>query len=156
MRAHLLRGDIDAAMSAALQLSSLDATRPDPTDLLVDDALDQRRVHLARQAIAAVDGTVSAAQTAQLKARVALAENDHASAKAILVMAIETAPDNVPLRTLLTEVMVAAGTAAEARAVLAHIGKPPVNPVDPAAPAAPADGYQGDLDRGSPPTTRIG
>jgi hypothetical protein len=48
-------------------------------------------------------------------------------------MAIEAHPDAAPLRTLLAEVMVASGTAADARAVLSTLGLAPVNPLPPDA-----------------------
>lgn len=137
MRAHLLRGDIPAATRVAERLDAGQVTRPDPLDLLVEAALDLGRVQLARQILAGA--TPAPAQSAHLRARIAQSLGDFDSAKAILVMAIEQLPDAAALRTHLAEVMVAAGTAAEARAVLAHIGQPPVNPRDPANPADSGD-----------------
>jgi len=146
LRAHLLRGDLPTAITAARRLSAALPDRPDAVDMLVDVALDHGRAQTARLVLAETESTIPATQAALIKARIALSEGDFATAKAILVMAIEGHPDHVALRTLLTEVMVAAGTAAEARAVLAHIGQPPVNP--------PVPGADGDC--GSRPEKRIG
>ncbi len=109
-RAQLLRGDLVAALTAARHLSEILPGRPDPVDLLVDVALEHGRVHLARTVVAQAETTAPAAQTALLKARIALSEGDFPAAKAILVTAIEAAPDVAALRALLAEVMVAAGT----------------------------------------------
>jgi predicted Zn-dependent protease len=133
LRAHLLRGDLPTAIASARRLSAALPDRPDAVDMLVEVALDHGRAQTARQVLAVAEASIPAAQAAHIKARIAMAEGDFPTAKAILVMAIERHPDHVALRTLLTEVMVAAGTAAEARAVLAHIGQPPVNPPIPGA-----------------------
>lgn len=136
-RAHLDLGrdDLPSALEMAQRLSLAQGGWPDPADMLVEDALAQAHPSAARAVLALVEPQIPAPQAAAIKARIALAEDDFAAAKAILVMAIERGPDHPGLRALLTEVMVAAGTAAEARAVLAHIGQPPVNP--PATPSAP-------------------
>jgi len=131
----LQAGDVPAALDAARHLPDM---RPDAVDTLVDIALDVARVDLARGVLATTEATIPAAQAAHIKARIAVHEGELATAKAILVVAIERHPDEVVLRRLLTEVMVAAGTAADARAVLTHIGQPPVNPPAPGSQAAPA------------------
>ncbi|PWK58090.1 tetratricopeptide repeat protein [Roseicyclus mahoneyensis] len=127
-RAQLLRGDLAAALTASRHLSQMLPGRPDPVELLVDVALEHGRVQLARCVVAQAEPTAPAAQTALLKARIALSQGDFPAAKAILVTAVEAAPDVAALRALLAEVMVAAGTAADARAVLTHLGQPPVCP----------------------------
>lgn len=131
MRGHLLRGDLPTAMTVAATLSADAPGHPDPVELLVDAALEHRRVDLARAVLGQVEQTIAAPQSAHFKARIAMTEGDFPAAKAILVTAIEDAPDQPMLRALLAEVMVAAGTAAEARAVLAHLGQPPANPPPP-------------------------
>jgi len=130
-RGHLIRGEISAARQAAEKLAGLQPDRADPTDLLIEIALTEGRADLARTLLAesGAMGTVSPAQSAVASARIAQAEGDLPAAVAILVLAAEDHPDNTTLRTLLAEVMVAAGTAGEARAVLAHLGRPPVNPI---------------------------
>lgn len=132
-RAHVLRGDLAAALLVARQISAAQGGRPDAVDLMIDDALAHGGAPLARAALALATPMIPALQIVQIKARIALAEDDFIAAKAILVMALEHGPDHPALRALLTEVMVAAGTAAETRAVLAHIGQPPVNPPAPGA-----------------------
>lgn len=130
--AQLLRGDVATALAGARQVA--DPTgRHDAVDLLVDVALEHGRGQLARSVLAEVEATIPASHAAQLKARIAVADGDLHAAKAILVMAIEADPDAAPLRTLLAEVMVAGGTAADARAVLAVLGQAPVNPPHPDA-----------------------
>ena len=132
----LRHGDIAAALAAA---KDLPAARPDPVDMLVDLALADDNAQLARHVLAETEATIPEAQAARIKARIAVSEGELAAAKAILVVAIERHPGQVALRTLLTEVMVAAGTAADARAVLTHIGRPPVNPPAPGTPEAEPD-----------------
>jgi thioredoxin-like negative regulator of GroEL len=131
--AHLMRGELPDALRAARHLAKALPTQPDPVDLLIDISLEQGRAQLARQVLAAAEEEVGVpvAQAVHIKARIALSEGDFLGAKAVLVAAIEKAPDHPALRTLLTEVMVASGTAGDARAVLAHIGQPPVNPAKP-------------------------
>jgi thioredoxin-like negative regulator of GroEL len=153
--AHLMRGELSDAMRAARHLSTALPTHPDPVDLLIDIALEQGRAQLARQVLAAAEDEVgvSDVQAVHIKARIALSEGDFLAAKAVLVAAIERAPEQTPLRTLLTEVMVAAGTASDARAVLSHIGQPPVNPAQPgeATPDTAAETLTAPL-----PETRLG
>jgi hypothetical protein len=127
IRAQLLRGDIATALAAAQHLTGQKG-RHDAVDLLIDVALEHGQRQLARSVLAEAEAAIPAAQAAQLKARIAVSEGDLEAAKAILVMAIEADPDATPLRTLLAEVMVAAGTAADALAVLSTLGAAPVNP----------------------------
>lgn len=151
--AQLLRGEIDVALAAARQLAG-QTGRQDGVDLLVEIALEQGRAQVARSVLAQTEATIPPAQAAQIKARIAVSEGDLEAAKAILVMAIETVGDAAPLRTLLAEVMVAAGTASDARAVLATLGLAPVNP-----PASDDDGLDDDLAQGAAlaqPGKRIG
>lgn len=68
---------------------------------------------------------VSRADVAAAKARIAIASGDGAAARAILVQAIEAAPKASALRTLMTEVMLATGRAADVRPVLQHLGQAP-------------------------------
>src|SRR6056297_378438 len=90
---------------------------------------------------AEADGATRKSESAQIKARIAMAERDFLAAKAILAAAVEADPDNGALRRLMAEVMVASGSAADVRAVLAHLGQMPVNPP---APKAPGDDQDGD------------
>jgi hypothetical protein len=145
-RAHLLRGDLPAALAVAQQVAAAQGGRADPVDLVIEDALGLGQIGTARGVLALVAPLITAPHGAQIKARIALGEEDFAAAKAILVMAIEQSPDHPGLRALLAEVMVAAGSAAEVRAVLTHIAKPPVNPISATAPApgtAPCEGETG-------------
>ena len=134
IRARLSGGALEEAAAAAARLARLPG-QSGALELLVELALEQRDLRLARRLVAeaeAGDGGLSAVLAARLKARIALADGDIGAARAIVVTAAERAPDHPALRALLTEVMVAAGTASDARAVLTHLGKPPVNPADPA------------------------
>lgn len=62
------------------------------------------------------------AELAAAKARIAHATGDAAAAHAILVAAIETAPEVRMLRILMSEIMLSAGRASDARPVLRHLG----------------------------------
>lgn len=114
------------------------APTPDPLealDLIVEAALAAGAVQAARAAVAEAEaeGRLPPWRVACHKARIALATGDLLAARAILVLALDAAPGNAALRALLAEAMVAAGQAADARAVLGHIGSPPVNPPPEAA-----------------------
>lgn len=132
-RGHLARADLRAARQTAERWSVLLAERPDPLDLLIDTALAEDRVDLARTLLTEAEASASTApgpaQGAAARARIARASGDMHAAMAILVQAIEAHPNSSALRALLAEVMVAAGTAGDARAVLTHLGQPPVNPL---------------------------
>jgi predicted Zn-dependent protease len=125
----LAAGDRAGATEAAERLSRLPG-QPEAPDLVIETALEMDDLAVARDALAEAEasGRLSPSRTACLKARIALETGDHAAAKAILVTAIDRAPDLPQLRSLLAEVMVAGGTAAEARAVLNNLGRSPVNP----------------------------
>lgn len=138
LRAQMLRGDFAAALEAARHLAEQDGVS-EPVELLLDIALEHGSIRLARTVLAETEAEITALQSAMLRARIAVSERDFPAAKAILVTAIEAEPDAPPLRTLLTEVMVAAGTAADARAVLSMLGLPPVNPPTPGADDAEDD-----------------
>lgn len=129
LRAQLAEGDIPGAMDCAARMARL-PDQPDAMELVVDAALDTGAVQIARTAVSEAEaaGAIQPSRAACLKARIALETGDLLAARAILVLALDAAPGNAALRTLLTEAMVAAGTAADARAVLGHIGRPPVNP----------------------------
>lgn len=131
VRAHLHRGDIATAL-AALRAGAGVSGRADAVAGLVELALEDGRVQLARSVLAFAEdeaqGHLPQGLTAQIKARIALAQGDLDAARAILVMAVEADPAAPALRALLAETMVAAGTAADARAVLSTLGAAPVNP----------------------------
>jgi hypothetical protein len=128
IRALLGRGDIEAALERARRAQPM-ASRSDAVDLVVDLALEAERLQLARGILAHVGAEISPLQDAHVRARIALCEGDLAAATAILVTAIEAQPGAMPLRALLAEVMVAAGNAADVRAVLSMLGMAPVNPL---------------------------
>ena len=123
LRAHLMRGALEEARGAAELLAGL-SDQDSSLGHLVSQALDLGQVQLARRALAEVEGTgrLASHEVALLKARIATAQGDPAAARAILVAAIEATPDQLGPRRALTEVMVATGTAADARAVLTHLG----------------------------------
>ena len=129
LRALITEGQIDAATETAERMSRLPG-QSDPLDLFTEAALETGSIKAARTVLseAEAEGTLPPARSALLKARIALATGDLLAAQAILVLAIDTCPDNAALRALLAEVMVAAGTAADARVVLGHMGRAPVNP----------------------------
>lgn len=127
IRAQMLRGDFAAALAAARHIAEMSGPA-EPHELLLEIALEHGSIGLARTVLADAEAKVTPVQAAMIRARIAIFERDFAAAKAILVSAIEAEPDAAPLRLLLTEAMVAAGTAADARAVLSMLGQPPVNP----------------------------
>ncbi len=101
---------------------------PDPTlDRLVAAALDLGQVQQARRLVAEGEakGDLSPGAAALFKARIAAATGDFCAAQAILIAAIEAQPDHAAPRRALAEVMLAKGTAADARSVLAHLGPAP-------------------------------
>ncbi|MFW5881136.1 MAG: hypothetical protein ACOCTP_01280, partial [Roseicyclus sp.] len=72
------------------------------------------------------------------RARIAIHTGDYPAARAILVRGIEREPDVSALRALMTEVLIADGSASQARAVVSHLGQPPTAPGPEAAqPAGP-------------------
>lgn len=107
--------DFDVDLSDALQADQISAART-----LVANAEAVLAAHEAEEDAKALD--VSRADVAAAKARIAIATGDGAAARAILVQAIEAAPKVVALRTLMTEVMLATGRAADVRPVLQHLG----------------------------------
>ncbi|MBF9059878.1 tetratricopeptide repeat protein [Rhodobacterales bacterium HKCCSP123] len=134
LRTQVADGDLEGASETAARLSRM----PDQSaalDLFLDAALDAGAVQTARTAIseAEAEGAIPSWRAAYHKARIAFETGDLLAARAILVLALDTTPGNPALRALLVETMVAAGTASDARAVLGHIGSPPVNPAPDAA-----------------------
>jgi len=133
VRVHLANGKPDAAEPAvqALRAFPLEA---ETLNVLLDFALARHALQEARALLAMAEsvGIAPPIIDAQIKARIAMAGGDFAAAKAILTPAIETYPDAVPLRALMTEVMVAGGNASDVRAVLSHLGRPPSRPAAPA------------------------
>ena len=103
-------------------------TRPDAVDFLIDLALGAERIQLARTILSHEDSQIPAAQAAHIRARIALSDGDPEAAMAILVAAVEAQPGAAHLRSLLAEVMVAAGQASDVRAVLSMLGMAPVTP----------------------------
>ena len=112
--------------------------RSEPSDNLnssVRQAISEGNIRLARDLLAAEEQRVSEiglantdhahAQIAAGKARIALATQDGAAAHAILLSAIEAAPENRSLRVLMSEVMLSNGRATDVRPVLSHIGRDP-------------------------------
>lgn len=104
-------------------------------DVELREALDGDRISDARTLVANAEAVLAAhdasevlaedvtrADVAAAKARIAIATGDSAAARAILVQAIEAAPKVTMLRTLMTEVMLANGRAADVRPVLKHLG----------------------------------
>lgn len=123
LSAHLGQGATDQARASADLLARLEG-QASGLGLLIEAALDLGRVQAARVALAQAEGSgeLSMSEAALLRARIAQGIGDLDAARAILVAAIETAPDQIAPRRALAEVMVAMGTAADARAVLAHLG----------------------------------
>ncbi|MBF9043780.1 hypothetical protein HKCCE4037_10605 [Rhodobacterales bacterium HKCCE4037] len=97
--------------------------------LATDDIRSARTLVAAEEARLREDGgTPSASALAEVsaaKARIAMASNDASAAHAILVTAIEAAPDDRALQVLMSEVMLASGRATDVRPVLSHLGKTP-------------------------------
>lgn len=129
LRAQIADGNLGAAGETAARLARM-PNQPEALDLLLDAAIGTGAVQTARTAIveAEDEGAIAPWRAAYHKARIAFETGDLLAARAILLPALDAAPGNAALRALLAEAMVAAGTAAEARAVLGHIGSPPVNP----------------------------
>jgi len=123
LRAHLMRGALEEARAAADLLEQLEG-QVGSLGLLIEAALDLGRVQLARVALAEAEGRgrVAPGEAALIRARIAAESGDLPAARAILISAIEATPDLIAPRRALAEVMVAMGTAADARAVLAHLG----------------------------------
>lgn len=123
LRADLMRGATEQARASADLLARLEG-QASGLGVLIEAALALGRVQAARVALAQAEGTgeLSLGEAAMLRARIAQALGDLDAARAILVAAIEAAPDQIAPRRALAEVMVAMGTAADARAVLAHLG----------------------------------
>lgn len=71
------------------------------------------------------------------RARIAIHVGDFSAARAILIRGIEREPDVSALRALMTEVLIADGSAGQARAVMAHLGQPPTAPGPEAAVSGP-------------------
>jgi thioredoxin-like negative regulator of GroEL len=117
------RGDLGAALALAQHGIGAE-TRLEAWGVLLDLALEQGRVDRARAILAEaeVEGAVPASIGAQIRARIALAAGDLEAAQAILVAAVEAEPAAGLSRTLLAEVMVAAGRASDVRAVLSVLG----------------------------------
>jgi Tfp pilus assembly protein PilF len=124
MRAHLARGALAPARAAADRFAP-HVGQASGLALLVDAALEMGHIQLARRALADTDAKAAPAEAALIRARNAQAQGDLAAARAILIAAIEAMPDQIAPRRALAEVMVATGNAADARAVLAHLGAPP-------------------------------
>ena len=141
LRAQIGLGDRAGAQRTAARIAGQPG-QPDALEVMLDAALAVGAVAVARDALSTAlgDGALPAWRAACLKARIALETGDHLAAKAILVMALERGADTPTLRAMLTEVMVAAGTASDARAVLHHAGRPPAAPEPPSAPAPDAEG----------------
>lgn len=123
LRAHLMRGALDEARASADLLERLEG-QGGGISLLIEAALDLGRVQLARLALAEAEGKgrMPPGEVPLMRARIAHASGDLVAARAILVAAIEAMPDQIAPRRALTEVMVAMGTAADARSVLSHLG----------------------------------
>jgi predicted Zn-dependent protease len=140
LRAQVELGDRAGARETAARIAGQQG-QPDSLETMIDAALATGAIQTARDMLsnAETDGALPAWRAGCLKARIALETGDHLAAKAILVMALERGPDHPALRTMLTEVMVAAGTASDARAVLHHAGRAPTVPEPPDAPAADAE-----------------
>lgn len=125
---HSAQGDTPAiAADAPLPLALPEGGRETALDRLVATALDLGQVQQARRLVAEAEaqGDLSSGAAALFKARIAIAQGDLCAAQAILVAAIEAHPDQVAPRRALAEVMLAKGTAADARSVLAHLGAKP-------------------------------
>lgn len=123
MRAHLMRGALEQARAAADLLAAL-AGQTNGLAVLIQTALELGRVQMARMALWDADtkGHLAPHEAALIRARIAQSQGDMTAARAILVSAIEATPDQAAPRRAWVEVMVATGTAADARAVLHHLG----------------------------------
>jgi len=142
LRAQLALGKTEEAARTMARLAEKPIS-PERIEAQVGYALAIDDLMMARTILADAEagGATRKSESAQIKARIAMAERDFLAAKAILAAAVEADPDNGALRRLMAEVMVASGSAADVRAVLAHLGQMPVNPP---APKAPGDDQDGD------------
>jgi uncharacterized protein HemY len=115
------RGSADSGPSA----------HPHPTGSALTDAFDaalaQGNLHAARRLLyeAEMETDLPRWWLSLGKARIARADGDLEAATAILVMAMEAAPQAQALRRFMTEILLAKGSAGHARDVLAHLGQPP-------------------------------
>ncbi|WP_461425279.1 tetratricopeptide repeat protein [Gymnodinialimonas sp.] len=121
---------------AAGSRAASDSGQEPPFEDALRMALETDRIADARTLVANAEAVLAAhgasdpasadrttqAQLAAAKARIAMATNDGAAARAILVRAIEKNPKAPALRALMTEVMMAAGRATDVRPVLQHLG----------------------------------
>ena len=124
MRDHLRGGALEHARAAA-DLFASHKGHSSGLSLLVEAALEMGYLQMARLALADDTGKTPPDEVTLIRARIAQAQGDLVAARAILVAAIEAAPNHAAARRALAEVMVAMGTAADARSVLAHLGAPP-------------------------------
>lgn len=122
IRVLLARGEIAAALERARRALPT-GSWSEAVDLVVDLALEAGRIQIARNLLAHVEAEISPVQGAHIRARIALCDGDLEAATAILVAAVEAQPGAALLRSLLAEVMVAGGTAADVRAVLSMLGR---------------------------------
>lgn len=124
-----------ATTQACMILDSIDTDNDteDATQLRVEVALSDSAVQTARTLVSEAESraALSGEMAASLKGKIAMADGDGVAARAVLVMAVERFPESVMLRNQLMETLIASGGAGDARAVLSHIAKPPVNPASP-------------------------
>lgn len=127
---HSAQGDTPAITADAPLPAALSGGPELGLDSLVAAALVLGQVQQARRLVAEAEaqGDLPPATAALFKARIATAQGDLPAAQAILVAAIEAQPDHPAPRRALAAVMLAKGTAADARAVLAHLGAPADGP----------------------------
>jgi predicted Zn-dependent protease len=121
--------EVDTAQRTADRLSEAPLTE-DALDALVPAYLAADRVAQARDVVAraAREETAKPWALEAARARIAMHLEDLAAARAILVRGIEREPDAPLLRSLMAEVLMADGGAAQAREVISRLGEPPSAP----------------------------
>ena len=121
--------DVAGAQDTADRLEG-GAMSPETLDAVISARLSAGRLAQARDivACAARSGDMPAWALESARARLAMQTDDLPAARAILVRGIEREPEAPWLRSLLAEVMLADGSAADARQVIGRLGQPPSAP----------------------------
>jgi predicted Zn-dependent protease len=121
--------DVGTAQGTADRLSEEPLTSAS-LDALIPAYLAAGRIARARDLVAraAQEGFAEPWALEAARARIAMHQDDLPAARAILVRGLEREPGAPALRSLMTEVLMADGGAAQARDVIARLGQPPTAP----------------------------
>jgi hypothetical protein len=139
LRAQLGNRALDAAQGTADRLAATGWTAANLEAVVAARLAVSGGERAARDDVAAAvrAGTCPSWALEAARARIAIHLDDLAAARAILVRGIERTPEVSALRMLMTEVLIADGSAATARAVVSHLGQPATAPGPEAARSDP-------------------